>query len=196
MKKILVVDDEKSICETLHILFKDEYKVITTQSGEQALKLLEEKPDLIILDILMPEMDGIEVLKRIKGFDPQIAVVMLTAVNKVKTAVEAMKFGAIDYITKPFEVEEVRLIVKRIIDYQKLSDEVRYLKEISKDYRRVEFIGKSEEIQEVLKKVKKVSDTPTTVLINGESGVGMELVAKLIHFHGQRRKRPFIARGL
>lgn len=193
MKKILVVDDEKSICETLYFLFKDEYKVITAQSGQQALRLLEEKPDLIILDILMPEMDGIEVLKKVKESDPQIGVIMLTAVNKVKTAVEAMKLGAIDYITKPFEVEEVRLIVQRIMDYQQLSDEVKYLQEISKDYKRVEFIGKSEAIQKVLERVKKVSDTSTTVLISGESGVGKELVAKLIHFQGPRKEKPFIA---
>jgi DNA-binding NtrC family response regulator len=193
MKKILIVDDEKSIREALRMLLKDDYQISSASSGREGLKMLEENPQLVILDVKMPDMDGLEVLRKIRQSNPEMPVVMLSAVDRVKTVVAAMRLGAVDYIAKPFENEELKMVVSKMLDYSRLREEVKYLQTISRDYREVEFVGKSPAAQKVLREVAKVARTPSSALVTGESGTGKEVVAKLIHFQSSVADKPFIA---
>ncbi len=193
MNKILIIDDEKSVCEALRMLLKDDYRINVASNGREGLKLLEEDPGLVILDVVMPDMDGLEVLRKIRQFNPELPVIMLSAVDRVKTVVEAMRLGAVDYIAKPFESEELKLVIRKMLDYSRLREEVVYLQTISRDYREAEFVGKSAAAQKVLQEVARVARTPSSVLITGESGTGKEVVAKLIHYHSSSADKPFIA---
>ena len=193
MKKILIVDDEKNVCEALRMLLKDDYQISVASSGREGLKLLEEDPRLVILDVVMPDMDGLEVLRKIRQFNPELPVIMLSAIDRVKTVVEAMRLGAVDYIAKPFESEELKLVIRKMLDYSRLREEVAYLQTISRDYREAEFVGRSPAAQKVLQEVARVARTPSSVLITGESGTGKEVVAKLIHYHSSSADKPFIA---
>ncbi len=195
METLLVVDDEYSARESFRIIFKDRYKVILAEDGEKALKILEEEPvDVMILDILMPDMDGLEVLKRIQRMENKPIVIVVTAVRSIKTAVEAMKLGAYDYITKPFDVDEMRLVVSKAIENHILKKEVNFLRdEVKKAYSFHNIIGKSKVMEEVFETIAKVMDTDSTVLIQGESGTGKELVARAIHYEGKRKRFPFVA---
>ncbi|MFH2068237.1 MAG: sigma-54 dependent transcriptional regulator [Candidatus Omnitrophota bacterium] len=193
MKKILIVDDEKNVCEALRMLLKDDYQISVASSGREGLKLLEEDPRLVILDVVMPDMDGLAVLRKIRQFNPELPVIMLSAVDRVKTVVEAMRLGAVDYIAKPFESEELKLVIRKMLDYSRLQEEVAYLQTISRDYREAEFVGRGPAAQKVLQEVARVARTPSSVLITGESGTGKEVVAKLIHYHSSSADKPFIA---
>ncbi len=195
MKRILIVDDEFSVRESLKLILQDQYKILMVDNAKEALVLFErENPHLVLLDIILPEMDGITVLKRIREMDATVPVIMLTATRMVKTAVEAMKMGATDYLSKPFEIEELKLIIEKAIITKDLEREVKYLR--SDSARRYSFksiIGKSREMQEVYAKIEQIADTRTTVLITGESGTGKELVARALHYNSSRKEKPFIA---
>jgi DNA-binding NtrC family response regulator len=187
MKTILVVDDELATRESLRMILKRNYDLLLATSGEEALGILETRqPDLILLDIIMPGIDGMETLRRIKDKNRKQQVVMITATKTVKTAVEAMKLGAFDYLTKPFDVNEITHVVEEGL---KKEDDRRFKVICDK----ANIIGKSKVMQKIFEIIQHVSDRKTTVLISGESGTGKELVARAIHFNGPRRDKPFVA---
>jgi len=195
---ILIVDDEVELSQSLSEMLKEEeegYKVSVANSGKKGLvKIKEEVPDLVLLDIKMPEMDGIETLEKIKVIDKDILVIMLTAYQTVETAVKAMKLGAYDYISKPFNYEELKIIIKRALQTRDLSREVISLRHQLRDkFSFKNIIGRSDKIKEVLYKIEKVAPTNATVLIRGESGTGKELIAKTIHQYSPRKDKPFVA---
>jgi len=187
MKTILVVDDELATRESLRMILKRNYDLLLAASGEEALGMLETRqPDLVLLDIIMPGIDGMETLKRIKEKNRKQQVVMITATKTVKTAVEAMKLGAFDYLTKPFDVNEITHVVEEGL---KKEDDRRFKVICDK----ANIIGKSRAMHKIFEIIQHVSDRKTTVLISGESGTGKELVARAIHFNGPRRDKPFVA---
>ncbi|MFQ5862407.1 MAG: sigma-54-dependent transcriptional regulator [Candidatus Brocadiales bacterium] len=195
MKTILVVDDESSIVESLRFILQDSYKVVGASSGEEALSILEkERVDLVVLDLLMPGMNGMELLEKLQLSRQEIGVVVLTAVKNIKSIVEAIKLGALDYIVKPFEVEEIKITIEKALQFRSLTREVRFLRsEFSKGYSTGKLIrGHSRVMEDVVDVVSRVSKLDTTVLIRGESGTGKELVARAIHFDSDRRENPFV----
>lgn len=195
MQQILIVDDEKNILEAFKLLLEDKYKVTTVDSGTKALKLLEEiEVDIVLLDIMMPDMDGLEVLEKIKEKDQAIEVVMITATKTVATAVKAMKLGAYDYLVKPVDNDDILLSIQRIVKKRTLEKENLVLRsEISSIYNISNMIGVSAEMKEVFKTIEKVSGSNSTVLLCGESGVGKELVARNIHSSSLRKDKSFVA---
>jgi DNA-binding NtrC family response regulator len=195
MNKILVVDDEASIYESLRMVLGKEYDLLWAPNAGEAVKLFHEQtPQLVLLDIIMPGVDGMAVLSAIRDADRTIPVIMLTATRMLRTAVEAMKKGATDYIVKPFDVEELRLIIARALANRALEQEVRYLrKEVEKRYSFHNLIGKSRPMREIYSKIEHIANSKTTVLITGESGTGKELVARAIHYNSSRKDRPFVA---
>ncbi len=196
MSEILVVDDEKSLRELLTIMLENEgHEVTSAATGESAIKLIKEKVfDLVITDIRMRRSNGIDVLESVKQRQPQTPVVMMTAYASAETAVEAMKKGAYDYISKPFNVEDLQLIVKNAVEMKKLTDENRHLRSALKDkFQFDNIIGKSSAMQKVFALIEKTADSNATILISGESGTGKELVAKAIHFNGRRKNSPFVS---
>jgi len=194
MNKILVVDDEIGVRESLRFALKDKYKVILAGSGKECISQLEkENPDLIILDIILPDIDGITLLKEIRRKYQEIPVIMLTAVSQVKTAVEAMKSGAVDYITKPFDVEEIILIIEKILKTKNLLSYIEILKEeINKEYPVEKIIYVSEIMKKIIEIAKKVAFSDSPVLITGPTGVGKELIARYIHEKSPRKELPFV----
>jgi len=196
METILVVDDEKNYLLVMATLLEDEgFKVLTAESGEHALKLMESAPpDLILTDMKMPGIDGIELLSRAKAIQPELPVIMMTAFGTVEKAVEAMKRGAFDYITKPFQNEELMITVRKALSMSQLVRENRELTQALRErYSFGNLIGKSKPMLEIYRLVEKVSDTRANVLITGESGTGKELIAKAIHYHSPRSQGPFVA---
>ncbi|MEI6632759.1 MAG: sigma-54 dependent transcriptional regulator [Chlamydiota bacterium] len=193
MKTVLVVDDEKSTRESVRMILKDSYNVRCAGSGHEALAMLgEDCVDLVILDLIMPSVDGLSVLKEIRK-KSRAAVIILTAIRKLRTAVEAMKLGAADYLVKPFDAEELQLIVQRIIRSRMKDDELDYLRsEIEKRYPTDHIVAESDAMKRVLRKVDDVVATASTVLISGESGTGKELIARAIHRRSPRAHMPFI----
>jgi len=195
---ILVVDDDKNICKIIEINLKKtkSYDVKAVTSGEACLKLIREHiPDLILLDIQMPGIDGIETLKRIKDHEPKIPVVMMSAHATVEKAVQSMKLGAYDFITKPFAADRLLVTVQNALMTSSLKNELDELKsELKSKYQFKNIIGQSGVMQEVFKSLEKVINSNVTVLIQGESGTGKELIARAIHFHSQiRANKPFVA---
>lgn len=195
--KIMVVDDEETICEALAAWFvKDGYLVETANSGRQALDRLEEKFfDVFLLDIKMPGMDGIELLSRIKEIQPDADVIMITAHGSIQTAVEAIKRGANDYLCKPFDPDELSILMERIVSNRALRDENRALKEqlIEHQETMIEgFVAQSEAMQEVVTAIEEIGPTSAPVLIQGATGVGKELVARAIHFQSEHAYGPFV----
>jgi DNA-binding NtrC family response regulator len=195
MRKILVVDDELSVRDSLRMIFKKDCQVITAGNAKEAWdKILSEEPDLIFLDILMPQKDGMEMLKEIRESHSTIPVIMLTATKTVKTAVEAMKLGAQDYITKPFDVEELKIIADKALENRDLKAENRRLQTaIEERYRFDNIIGKSKEMRDIYGTIRQIAERNSTVLIHGESGTGKELVARAIHYNSARKNKPFVA---
>ncbi|GJL79870.1 MAG: acetoacetate metabolism regulatory protein AtoC [Nitrospinaceae bacterium] len=196
MNSILVVDDEKSLRDLLTIMLENEgYEVQTASSGEKAFKLVQDTQfDLVITDFKMKGANGIDVLEAVKSKNSATPVVLMTAYASAETAVEAMKKGAYDYISKPFKVEDLQLIVKNAIEKKNLSDENQYLKSaLNEKYGFTNFIGSSQAMKNIFKLIEKVADSNATVLIGGESGTGKELVAKAIHFNGARKNHPFVS---
>jgi len=196
MTKILVVDDELSIVEVLKtVLKRNGYHVVAADNGARALELLKaDKFELMISDIRMKPMDGLELLINARELQQNLSVIMMTAYATIETAVETMKAGAYDYVCKPFKIDELLLTVERAIDYQKVVKENQDLKKtLQTRYHFENLIGDSSQMQYVYDIIKKVSRTDTTVLIRGESGTGKELVSKAIHYSSSRSDRPIVA---
>jgi len=194
--RILVVDDEKSMRDLLSItLAKEGYDVLTAAGGEPAIEALHrESVDAVITDLRMPKVDGLQVLRVAKEISPDMAVIVITAVASTETAVEAMKLGAYDYITKPFKLDEVNLIVRNALERKRLRDENLYLRrQLETQHRFENIIGKSGVIAEVFDTIRKIADSPSTAMVTGESGTGKELVARAIHFNSFRRDKPFVS---
>ncbi|TRZ74315.1 MAG: sigma-54-dependent Fis family transcriptional regulator [Deltaproteobacteria bacterium] len=191
-RTILIVDDEKSICQSLGSILTDEgYEVLTAASGEEALKIIkEELPSLVILDIWLPGIDGIETLKMIKSQYSQIRVIMISGHGTIETAVKATKLGAFDFFEKPLSMEKVILIVNHVFELINLEEENKLLKQkISQDY---ELTGNSAPILELKEMISIVAPTNAWILIMGENGTGKELVARSIHKLSKRAYKPFV----
>ena len=194
--RILIVDDEEIVIKScLRILAGDEFQVESVQDGREALKKIEENPyDVVILDIMMPNIDGLEVLRRVKETHPNVDVIMITGLSQVDTAVQAMKLGAFDYISKPFEPDELKLVVYRALERRRLLQENFTLRsEVSSKYRFDNIIGLSPQMQAVYRLIAQCAPTSSTVLITGESGTGKELIARAIHYNSLRKDKPFVA---
>lgn len=196
-KTLLIVDDEPNIRRVLTAVFeKAGYRVLTAENGRKALDVVSSEPDVnvMICDLIMPDLNGVEVLKSAKEINPQLSVVMITAHGTIKTAVDAMKLGAFDYITKPFDMDEIKLVVKNAAERSELLGENIHLKqELKSRYSFEGIIGSSSKMQEVFKIVERVANSNATVLIRGESGTGKELIARAIHYNSPRAAKPFIA---
>ncbi len=191
---ILVVDDEPGLRESFHLILDEDFEVIDVADGIAALDVVRtSQVDLVLLDIRLPGMDGIEVLERIKAIDEALEVVLVTAVRTVRTAVAAMKLGAFDYLTKPFEEDELLSLVRRALERRSLAREVVYLRSELERRHVWELVGQHPEMQRLYRLVAQVARTTTTVLITGESGTGKELIARAIHRQGPRRDKPFVA---
>jgi len=192
---ILVVDDEPGLRESFRLILDDDYEVVDVPDGPAALDVLRSaQVDLVLLDIRLPGMDGIEVLERIKALDESVEVILVTAVKTVRTAVAAMKLGAFDYLTKPFEEDELLSLVRRALERRSLEREVVYLRsELERRHDFDEIVGQHPEVQKLFRLVSHVARTSTTVLITGESGTGKELIARAIHRQSPRRDKPFVA---
>jgi DNA-binding NtrC family response regulator len=194
--KILVVDDEAIVRDSLGDWLKDaDYQVFTAESGPEALNVIEkEKPVIMIADLVMPGMDGIELMKRAKARQPGIEVIIITAYASIPTAITAMKEGAYDYIEKPFCPERTELLVKKLAEHHELIEENLTLRQRLEDrYRFENIITKSPKMQRLIELIKIVGKSTATVLITGESGTGKELVARAIHSQSSRHNKPFIA---
>jgi DNA-binding NtrC family response regulator len=195
--KILVVDDEHLIRWSLEQnLKKQGYEVTTAGSGEDALRILqEETPDLMLLDIQLPGMNGMEVLERVKDLEEDVIVIMVTALGVLETAVNAMRLGAYDYINKPFNLDELAIIIKKALETRELKREVAQLRAVQPKRFSIDgIIGASGDLQHVLTMVRKIAMSDAgTVLVQGESGTGKELIAKAIHYEGSRADKPFMA---
>lgn len=195
MEKILIVEDEQSLRDLLSIMLKRAgYDVVVASDGAQAIALLEKELfDLVITDLKMPNAGGLEVLRAVKEVSPDTVVLLITAYASAESAVEAMKLGAYDYLSKPFDVEQVQLIVRNALEKRRLSTENMLLKrEIAQRTPPAKLIGKSEAMQKIFDVIKKVADSKSNVLICGESGTGKELVARAIHAASSRARRPFV----
>ncbi len=195
MEKILIVDDERSMRDVLSIMLKRTgYAVTTAANGEEAIAQLgKDIFDLVITDLKMPKVSGLDVLKAVKEQSPDTVVLMVTAFASTESAVEAMKQGAYDYLTKPFQVDELQLIVRNALEKRRLSAENTLLKrEIASRSSFAEIIGQSEVMRKVFDVIRKVADTRSNVLICGESGTGKELIARAIHFNSSRSRMPFV----
>ncbi|MBM4332940.1 MAG: sigma-54-dependent Fis family transcriptional regulator [Deltaproteobacteria bacterium] len=193
--RILVVDDEESHRIMLRAVLKDEgYEVVEAADGPEAVRAVEQEPfDLILLDVRMTTMDGIEALTEIRKISPLIPVLIMTAYASVKTAVEALKAGAFDYLTKPLDIEELKILIEKALELYHLREENLTLKErlgVRFDFSKI--IGKSRKMQELFDTLSLVAPTDATVLLLGESGTGKELVANSIHHNSQRGNQPFI----
>jgi two-component system nitrogen regulation response regulator NtrX len=191
-KTILIVDDEESICQSLGgVLADDGYEIVTAGSGEEALKVVEEEMlSLVLLDIWLPGIDGIETLKIIKSGHPQLRVVMMSGHGTIETAVKATKLGAFDFIEKPLSLEKVLLIVKHALDITQLEEENVLLKQkVTHEY---ELTGESEPIAELKETISLVAPTNAWILIMGENGTGKELVARSLHKQSKRVNKAFV----
>jgi two-component system response regulator AtoC len=194
--KILVVDDEAIVRESLHDWLSDAgYQVFTAENGPQAVEIIEtEEPGIVIADLVMPGMDGIELMKRARERLPHIQVIIITAYGSIPTAIAAIKEGAYDYIEKPFCPERVESVLERLVELKGLIEENISLRQRLEDrYRFENIIAKSPEMQQVIEVIKIVARSNATVLITGQSGTGKELVARAIHSQSQRRDKPFVA---
>jgi two-component system response regulator AtoC len=194
--KILVVDDETIIRDSLREWLNDAgYEVLTAENGAQALKTIErEEPRIVIADLVMPGMDGIELMKRAKKISPDIEVIITTAYGSIPTAITAIREGAYDYIQKPFCPERTEILIEKLVERQRLIEENLSLHQKLEDrYRFENIIAKSPRMQQVIEAIKVVATSNATVLITGETGTGKELVARAIHSQSLRRGKPFVA---
>lgn len=195
VEKILIVDDERSMRDVLSIMLKRAgYGVTVASDGEEAIAHIDKELfDLVITDLKMPKAGGLEVLKAVKESSPESVVLIITAYASTESVVEAMKLGAYDYLTKPFQVDEVQLIIRNALEKRRLSTENILLKrEMASQSSFAQIIGQSEAMQKVFDVVRKVADTKSNVLISGESGTGKELIARAIHHNSARSRLPFV----
>lgn len=196
METLLIVDDEKSILDLLSVVFRKEgYRVLTNQGTAKAYEILaDEDVDLVVCDIKMPQLDGMVFLKAVHVQKPTVPIVVITAFGTVRQAVEALREGALDYVTKPFDVEELKILVAHGLEHRRLRQENILLKKNFREQARFEnMIGKSKPMQEVFNLIEKVATTDSTVLVTGESGTGKEMAARAIHAQSLRRDRPFVS---
>ena len=194
--KILIVDDEAIQRDIVQDILEDRgYDVVALGSGVEALEYIKQKPvDVILTDLRMPGMDGVELLQHIKEFDPEIVVVVITAYGSLESAVDAVKKGAYDYLAKPLGKEQLTLVVERALSRKKLTDENRSLRqELQERYDFHNIIGRSPKMQEVFRMIEKIAPSESTVIIYGESGTGKELVARALHYHSKRKDQRFLA---
>jgi two-component system response regulator PilR (NtrC family) len=194
--RILVVDDERSMRELLSIVLRREgYDVLLAESGRAAVEILEREPlDLLISDIKMPDLSGVEVLRAAKRIDQDMLVIMITAFASTETAVEAMRLGACDYLSKPFDIDLLKMKVREKIENRQLRQENVLLKRtLGLSHQFLNIIGRSEVMLDVFRMIETVARTNSTILLTGESGTGKGLVAQAVHFHSLRRERPFVA---
>jgi DNA-binding NtrC family response regulator len=192
---ILIVDDELGARQSLEVILEDDFQVLTAEGGQEALEIVQKEPiDLVLLDIHMPEMDGLEVLRRIRQRDEEIDIIVVSALNLARKAVDAIKLGAYDYITKPYEPEDILSAVARVIHKRNLHRELDFFRrevEASRGFDQI--VTQDKTMLQIFERVKKVAFTSTNVLIIGESGTGKELIARSIHQLGNRKHRPFVA---
>jgi two-component system response regulator PilR (NtrC family) len=194
--RVLVVDDEQSMRELLAIMLRQAgYDVAVAEGGEAAVETLKtESFDLVVTDLRMRKVDGLAVLKAAKEFSPRTAVLVVTAFASTETAVEAMKLGAYDYVTKPFKLDELKLTVSNALERRRLQDENQALKRQLRRERGFEnFVGRSPKMLDVFETIRKTADSGSTVMITGESGTGKELVAQALHWESSRRTGPFVS---
>ena len=194
-KQVFIVDDEQSIAKLLSFWVKDKwgYEVEIFSNSESMLKKINSKPDLILLDIMLPGLDGIETLRRVKQIDEHLPVIMLSAQGRIDVAVDSIKYGAYDYFSKPIDQQKLELALKNAIRNYDLVKEIQNLKEnVKKEYSFDNIISADGKMQDVFKLVSKVLDNDITVLIYGESGTGKELIARAIHYNGRRKDKPFV----
>ena len=191
---ILAIDDEADMLKTYESILKKKYILTTAESTEQGEKLLaEQAPDLLLLDLRMPGMDGLAFLKKVRPIFPETDIIVVSASRDIADAVEAMKLGALDYIPKPFEVNELLITIEKAREKHALMKENFYLKEMLKETTYCNLIGQSQAMKKVFATIEKIAPTDSTILVNGESGTGKELVARAIHQKSQRADKPFIA---
>ena len=196
MSRILVVDDEESMRQLLEIaLGKDGHRITVAESGKKAIELVDQSAfDLVISDIKMSDMSGVEVLRYVKQTDPSIPVIMITAFASAETAVEALRLGAYDYLTKPFKVDELKANIKNALEKRRLKEQVVHLKrELKQKHGLDNMLGASSKILELFEHIKSVAVTNSTVLITGESGTGKELAARAIHVRSPRSTEEFVS---
>jgi two-component system, NtrC family, response regulator AtoC len=195
-ERILIVEDDDLMRELMtKILAGEHYHIFQASSGEEALKLLQEQTiDLVLTDLRLTGMNGLQLLTEVRTFDQEVVVIVMTAYASVETAVEAMRNGAYDYLTKPFINDEIRVMLRRALNQRHLSRENRHLKrELRERYRFENIVGHSEAMEKVYRLIEKVSGISSNVLIVGETGTGKELVARAIHYNSERSDRPFVA---
>jgi len=192
---VLVVDDDAAVRDSFVAVLGKQYELLFATNGPEALRVLGSHDiRLVLLDIRMPGMDGIEVLRRIKEMNEQTDVIVVTAVKSLKTAVEAIKLGAFDYVTKPFDIHEILALAKRVVEKQDLLKEVLYLRsEVARDHQFENLVGKNARMQEIYTLITRVADNNATVLLTGESGTGKEVLARAIHQQSNRAAKPFVA---
>jgi DNA-binding NtrC family response regulator len=194
-KRVLLIDDEARVRASLKMVLEPLYDILQAGDGPEGLDVFrKEEPDLVLLDVILPGTDGLTVLQTLRMERKMAPVIMLTGTKSVKTAVDAMKLGAADYLSKPFDVDELRIVIDRVLNSSELEREVKQLRaQVVQRYAFHNLIGKSQGMQDIYSKIEQVADSRTTVLITGESGTGKELVAKALHYNSSRRERPFIA---
>src|SRR4030042_2353633 len=194
-KHILVLDDEEMIRDILYETFRKKgYSVETAIKGREALKKIEETHfDLLVSDLRLPDINGMDILTKAKKKYPELCIVMITAFGSIKNAVKAIKQGAFDYITKPFDLDEMELVVEKYFEYRDLITENQYLRsELNKKFSFENIVGNSDPMQRVFESIKMVANSKATILIQGASGTGKELVARAIHYNSDRKLGPFI----
>jgi len=191
---ILVVDDERGVRQSFNMVLKDEYNVLLAGTGEETIEIFTKNSvDLILLDILLPDSSGLDLLANLMETDPNVEIIMVTAVNDVQAAVKAIKLGAYEYIIKPFVVDEVLTVIKRAFEKRSLKKEVAYLRNALERYQPFEeMVGQDKKMRKIYDLISTISQSNGTVLIQGESGTGKELVARAIHNRGPRKNNPFV----
>jgi two-component system response regulator AtoC len=196
MDKILIIDDDENIRETLSILLEKDYKVISAANGQDGLqKFVTEFPDLIVTDLKMDGLDGLEILKRVKKINKNVPVILITAFDAVQPTIDAIHLGAYDYFEKPLDIEKFKICIKRALKSKRLSERIYdILADDINDYKiESKFVSKTASMKSIVKKIGHVSSNRISVLIQGESGTGKELIAKLIHYSGITKESPFVA---
>ncbi len=197
MAKILIADDEPNIRRVLEATFQREgYEVMTAENGKKALDMLKANTstDVLISDLIMPDINGVELLEIVREMNPSLSVVMITAHGTIKTAVDAMRLGAFDYVTKPFDMDELKTLVKKAMERRTfVSDDSTVKQKLKQEYRFDTIVGKSPRMQEIFEMMERVAKAKATVLIRGESGTGKELIARALHFNSPRASSNFVA---
>jgi len=194
--KVLVVDDDSVACDLLsEVLSKEGYEVDVARGGQEAVKKGKEDVfDIVLADVRMPDLDGLGVLRAFKTSSPETIVIVMTAFGSIETAIEAIKEGAYDFVSKPFKLDEIKIVIKRALERRRLLQEnLRFRSELKEKYSFEHIVGSSSQMLEVYKAVARVAPSRSTVLIRGESGTGKELIAKAIHYNSPRSERPFVA---